>query len=90
MNAQAATVHDDADTRRDALPTRARDDAIVVLRPRVLRKLEAAKYIGIGRTKIEELIAQGRLEAKRAGGVVLVTVESLDAYLDGLPNARES
>jgi excisionase family DNA binding protein len=87
MNAQAATLHDDADARHEAARTHA--NAVVVLRPRVLRKLEAAKYIGIGRTKIEELIAQGRLEAKRAGGVVLVTVASLDAYLDGLPNARE-
>jgi excisionase family DNA binding protein len=86
MNAQAAPLHDDADARhKDA---RAHANAVVVLRPRVLRKLEAAKYIGIGRTKIEELIAQGRLEAKRDGRVVLVTVASLDAYLEGLPNAR--
>lgn len=64
--------------------------AIVQLRPRVLRKLEAAKYIGCGRSKLETLIAEGKLDAKRADGLVLVTVESLDAYLDALPNARET
>lgn len=63
--------------------------AIVHLRPRVLRKIEAARYIGCGRSKIESLIAEGRLDARRADGLVLVTVESLDAYLDSLPNARD-
>ncbi len=67
----------------------AQSAAVVQLRPRVLRKLEAAKYIGCGRSKLESLIAEGKLEAKRADGLVLVTVASLDAYLDKLPNARE-
>lgn len=62
--------------------------AVVKLQPRVLRKREAAKYIGCGRSKLDMLIAEGKLEAKRAGVLVLVTVTSLDAYLDGLPNAR--
>jgi excisionase family DNA binding protein len=66
------------------------DDAIVTLRPRALRVMDAAKYIGVGRTKMFELIKAGRVDAKRDGAIVLVTVASLDSYLDALPNARET
>jgi excisionase family DNA binding protein len=65
--------------------------AIVQLRPRVLRKDEAAKYIGCSRSKLDMLIAEGTISAKRAGTLlVLVSVASLDAYLDSLPDARET
>jgi excisionase family DNA binding protein len=74
----------DADLRES--DTRA---AIVILRPRVLRKLEAAKYLGVSRATVERMIAAGEIEAKTLRGVVLVSVASLDAYLDALPDARE-
>ncbi|WP_424360213.1 hypothetical protein [Methylocystis parvus] len=63
--------------------------AVVQLRPRYLRKAEAAKYIGCGASKLAILLAEGVLEARRADKLVLVSVASLDAYLDSLPNARD-
>jgi hypothetical protein len=66
------------------------DGDVVTIRPRALRVVDAAKYIGIGRTKMFELIKAGRVDARHNGGVVIVTVASLDAYLDSLPDAREA
>lgn len=61
----------------------------IAIRPRVLPQPDAAKYIGVGITKINELIAAGEVEAKRMGRTkVVVFVDSLDAYLDRLPDAR--
>ncbi|MGJ0505646.1 MAG: hypothetical protein ACR652_00640 [Methylocystis sp.] len=66
-------------------------DALVSIRPRVLAKREAAKYIGCGLTKIDELIGAQKIAAKRISKTkVVVFVDSLDAYLDALPNAREA
>lgn len=63
----------------------------IAIRPRVLSQLDAAKYIGVGRTKIIELVAAGEVEAKRIGCTkVVVFVDSLDAYLDRLPDARSN
>jgi excisionase family DNA binding protein len=73
-----------------AMPDHEKGDAIVVLRPRVLRKLEAAKYLGVSRATVERMLAAGEIEAKVLRGVVLVSVASLDAYLDSLPDAREA
>jgi hypothetical protein len=65
-------------------------DALVIIRPRVLAKPQAAKYIGCGITKMDELIAKGEVLAKRISVTkVVVFVDSLDAYLERLPNARE-
>jgi excisionase family DNA binding protein len=73
-----------------AMPDHEKGDGIVVLRPRVLRQTEAAKYLGVSRATVERMLAAGEIEAKRLRGVVLVSVASLDAYLDSLPDARET
>jgi excisionase family DNA binding protein len=59
--------------------------AVVTLRPRVLRRAEACRYIGVGATKLFAMIRDGEIEALRDKGGLLVTVESLDAWLDALP-----
>jgi excisionase family DNA binding protein len=69
---------------------RADDDAraIVALRPRVVSAKEAMRYLAIGETKLHELLNAGRIQAKKSGNRLLITVESLDAYIDSLPNAE--
>lgn len=44
---------------------------------------ETAKALGLGRTKIYELIAEGRLETVRIGRRRLIKVESIRLLLDG-------
>jgi excisionase family DNA binding protein len=48
---------------------------------------EACAVSGIGRTKIYDLIAKGRLDARQCGGRTLIPAESLRAFLDNLPAA---
>lgn len=48
----------------------------------------AGKLIGLGRTKIYELISAGRLDAKKAGYKTLVTSESIARYVESLPKAE--
>lgn len=43
---------------------------------------EASHAIGIGRSKLYELIAQGRLETRKIGSRTLIPAESLKALLD--------
>jgi hypothetical protein len=44
--------------------------------------------LGVGTTKLDELIASGQIIAKRAGKNRLVMVSSMHTYLDSLPDAR--
>ena len=46
---------------------------------------EAATAISIGRSKLYELIAEGRVETRKIGKRTLVSVASLDEYLASLP-----
>jgi len=46
---------------------------------------EACKLIGLGRSKIYEEIAAGRLLTRKAGQRTLIRVEDLKAYIDALP-----
>jgi len=49
----------------------------------------AAKMLGIGETKIAELIATGQIEARKLGTMlVLISVESLRAFHNSLPCGR--
>lgn len=77
---------------RRADDARADDDAraIVALRPRVVSAKEAMRYLAIGETKLHELLNGGRIQAKKSGNRLLITVESLDAYIDSLPNAERA
>lgn len=42
----------------------------------------AAQMLGIGKTKLYELIAQGEVEVVKIGKVTLITVRSLEALID--------
>jgi excisionase family DNA binding protein len=45
----------------------------------------AARFLGIGKTRLYELLALGKITARRDGKRTLVEYASLVAYLDTLP-----
>lgn len=68
--------------RRDALPPN--------LPPRGICREAAAAYIGVGATKFDELVADGRMpQPKRVDGRVLWDVRKLDIAWDALPDDGE-
>ena len=50
---------------------------------------EACAAMGIGRTKLYDLIAAGKLVARKDGGRTLILAEDMAAYLRALPAIRE-
>ena len=48
----------------------------------------AAQAAGLGRSTLYELIAAGRIEARKAGGRTLIPADSLRRYLAELPAAK--
>lgn len=48
----------------------------------LLRPTEAAEAIGIGRSKVYELLASGELPSIRIGGSVRVPLEQLRAWIE--------
>jgi excisionase family DNA binding protein len=48
----------------------------------LLRPIEAAEAIGIGRSKIYELLASGDLPSIRVGGSVRVPIDALRAWIE--------
>jgi hypothetical protein len=48
---------------------------------------DAANMIGEGVSKIDMLIATGQIQGKKSGRNLLITVESLERYVAGLPPA---
>ena len=48
----------------------------------LLRPLEAAEAIGIGRSKVYELLASGELPSLRIGGSVRVPVDKLREWIE--------
>ena len=48
----------------------------------LLRPVEAAEAIGIGRSKVYELLASGDLPSIRIGGSVRVPVAALHAWIE--------
>lgn len=49
---------------------------------------EACAATGYGKTKIWELIAAGKLRAKKDGGVTIIRRADLQDYLDNLPDRK--
>jgi excisionase family DNA binding protein len=45
----------------------------------------AARYLGISRATVYELLATGKLTARKSGSRTLVVFASLKAYCDALP-----
>jgi excisionase family DNA binding protein len=74
------------DNRRAIGPEASR--AFVQIAPAVLNPREAAKYIGVGRTKFFELLRDGAIPMKKSGKHTLVKVSDLDAWIEALPSAR--
>jgi hypothetical protein len=54
--------------------------------------MEACKYAGLGRSKIDKLIGQGLIEARKEdGGInapVYIDLDSIDAFFTNLRKAR--
>jgi len=49
---------------------------------------EAAIYLGSSETVIKRAVARGDIPARYLGSRVLLDVEDLDAFFDGLPTER--
>jgi excisionase family DNA binding protein len=49
---------------------------------------EAVAATGIGRTKLYEIIRAGKLETRRADGMILILRDELQRYLHSLPSTR--
>jgi excisionase family DNA binding protein len=54
----------------------------------LLTPTQAAKYLGIGKTKLYAEINAGRLKAKRHQGQTLITKEELDGWIADLPEHK--
>jgi excisionase family DNA binding protein len=55
----------------------------------LLKPEEAATYLGIGRSKVFELLADGRLASVRIGRSRRITVAALDDFVARLAEAGE-
>jgi hypothetical protein len=49
--------------------------------------LKACTAIGVGKTRMYELISAGLLDARKSGNRTLITAVSLRAYVESLPKA---
>jgi hypothetical protein len=59
--------------------------------PRWTKRLEAARYAGVGRSKLDKLIGQNLIQAKKEDGSpnapVYVDLDSIDAFFANLRKA---
>lgn len=60
----------------------------MIIEPIALAPREAAKFVGLSKSRIYELLAAGEIEARKHGARTLVTTASLRAFLDRAPAAR--
>ena len=67
------------------LPTESKRRPLIRERPAPLayRINDAADAIGIGRTKLYELIADGKIIAKKRDGITFIRAVDLHAYISG-------
>jgi hypothetical protein len=56
--------------------------------PLAYRIDDARRVLGLGTTKLYELIGTGILDARKAGSRTLITGESLHRYVANLPKAQ--
>ena len=56
--------------------------------PALLRLPDACRYIGVGRSKLYELIAQGEIAALKVGARTVVPMASLERFVRSLPSMR--
>ena len=57
------------------------------LRPLMVSIKEAADAIGVGRTRMYELLAAGSIPARKCGRRVLIPISELEGYVAKLPPA---
>ena len=55
--------------------------------PAMLQIPDAAKYSGLSRTRVYELISTGALDARKMGKRTIISRASIDAFLADLPKA---
>jgi excisionase family DNA binding protein len=60
----------------------------VSVEPLLLSIVDAARVLGVGRTKLYELIAVGDVEAVRVGRAVRVPVAALHEFVDQCRTSR--
>lgn len=51
---------------------------------------EAVSYSGIGRTKLYDLVKEGKLTPKKLGTRTLILTDELDAYVRSLPDMKSA
>lgn len=56
------------------------DTSTVALGAPSVTSAEAARRLGVSPARVSQLVADGRLDARRVGGMTLVTEESVEAY----------
>ena len=61
----------------------------VELEPLALSPAAAARYLSISKRNLSRLIADGKIEARKAGPRTLVDVASLKAYYASLPKKTD-
>lgn len=52
------------------------------VQPGALRRIDAARYLGLGVSKLDELAASGAIPTIKVGRCVLFRTKSLDKYLE--------
>jgi excisionase family DNA binding protein len=62
--------------------------------PRSTKRLytvsEAAKSLGISRTRVHQLVAAGAIDSVKVGRRRMFLAEALDTYVSGLPPSRQA
>lgn len=71
--------------------TRARAHDALAYPPRGLSREEAARYVGIGATLFDEMVADGRMpRPKRIGGRTVWDRIALDVHFTDLPDTKSN
>ena len=55
------------------------------IEPMVLGVKEAASFIGLSKSRLYELISEGRIEARKLGARTVVPTASLRAFVEAAP-----
>ena len=55
------------------------------MEPLAYRIADAAKVVGLSRSRIYELVGEGKLEARKVGGCTVIPAASLRALIDNAP-----
>jgi excisionase family DNA binding protein len=59
-----------------------------MIEPIVLGVKDAADFIGLSRSRLYELIAEDKIEARKLGSRTVVPVASLRAYVEAAPRLQ--